>query len=757
MTDRSRAPLGVLLLLLVAATGCHRSPMTVAEYEKRGDSYLAQHQTAEAIIEYRNAVAIEPKSGRLRQKLGAAYLNNGDYGHAFGELVRAADLMPTDVDAQLKAGGVLLMVGHFDDAKSRADKVLAIDPKNVPAQVLKGNAMAAVNDLDGAISQIENAIRTDPSQSIGYSSLARLQEAKGDTHQAELTFEKAIQANPKSVDAHLALAGLYWATGRKADAESEIHGTLQIAPSNVAANRAAAMFYLGAGRNAEAEAPLKIVANGTPGPAGWLTLADYYIYVHREGEGEAILKRLAADPGSGWRATLQLASFDVQRGDRAGAATLVDNLLKRNPKLAEGLIAETRLKLLDGDVAAAMKAANAAVAAAPTSPQAKYVLGEALAANLQIDEAKAAYTEALRMNPRLAPADVQLGGFALNERRFSDAATFAESALNSVPDYSNALLLLARSEIGSGKPNLAEAPLKKLTSMEPDSAVVQAEVGRLRVAEGDRAGGRAAFERALATDPAQIVALTGLTNLDLAAKKPDVAKARIESSLAKAPSDVPLRILAAQAYAALGDVTDAEGSLKRAITLDSNSLQAYQLLASLYVKENRLADATSEFQAVVDRQPNAVGPRTAIGILLEMQNRPDDAKVAYQKTLTIDPKAAVAANNLAELYADRNGDLEMALQLAKTAKAVLPKVPQIDDTIGWIYLKKKMVPLAVESLQTCVSADPNNSLYLYHLGLAYAQGGQKDLARQTLQKALKNGSTFDGVDNARAVLKTLQG
>ena len=736
---------------------CHAGKATPAEYEKRGDAFMTQQQVAEAVIEYRNAKAGDPRSGVIRQKLAAAYARAGNSRAALGEWIDAADLLPSSVDAQIQAGRALLLSGQFDDAKGRADRALALDPKSIDAQILRGNALAALKDLDGAIAQVESAIRADPSRSVGYANLATLQYAKGNAVEAEAMFQKAIAAEPNSVAARLALANLYWASGRLPQAESTIRDALKIEPANVLANRALAVFCMSANRAAEAEAPLKILADKMPGAEGKLALADYYASVQRTNDAKTILDALVKNPASATDAKLRLATIGLTTGDRDGASRLVGQILKTDPKNSDALIANARLEILESKNADAVATARAAVASAPDSPQAQYALGQAFGANGQGDDAKHAYAEALRLNSRYAPASLELGRISLAEGRPKDAVTFAESALNSLPGYADAYLLLARAEIAAGQPRLAEEPLQALTAEFPNKPEVQAETGRLQLAEGDLAGGRASLERALAGNPVQLDALAGLTALDFRAKQTGAVRARLDAALEKAPKNVPLQVLASRAYIELGDNAGAERLLKEAIVNDANNLEAYDVLARLYVKERRLAEATTEFQALADRQPKAIAPRTAVAILMQLQNRWSEAQARYEEALAIDPRAAVAANNLAQIYADRNGNLDIALQLAKSAKAVLPTVSEIDDTLGYIYLKKNLLSLAVASLKECVAADPKNPLYQYHLALAYVQTGNKTEARDLLERALKTGTTFDGADNARTVLKSLKG
>ena len=143
-------------------------------------------------------------------------------------------------------------------------------------------------------------------------------------------------------------------------------------------------------------------------------------------------------------------------------------------------------------------------------------------------------------------------------------------------------------------------------------------------------------------------------------------------------------------------------------------------------------------------------------MIFEAQNKLDDATRRYQRILEIDPNAVVAANNLACLYVDKGEQIDLALQLAQRAKQVLPNDPRVNDTLGWIYYKKKLLPQAVAALEQSVQRDPSMSLHQYHLGMAYVQSGDWLRARRPLEKALLNPS-FVGVDEARRALSMIGG
>jgi tetratricopeptide (TPR) repeat protein len=177
----------------------------------------------------------------------------------------------------------------------------------------------------------------------------------------------------------------------------------------------------------------------------------------------------------------------------------------------------------------------------------------------------------------------------------------------------------------------------------------------------------------------------------------------------------------------------------------------------LYVSERRIDDAVVEFTILTQKQPNPVAAYTMLGMLLKAQNKLGPAQEKYQRALDLNPDAAVAANNLAWMYVETGGNLDVAMGLAKKAKAQLPDRADISDTLGWIYYKKGLYALAVPTLLESTGKDPQNPLYHYHLGAAYVAVGEKTKARQAFEAALGGGRRFSNSDDARRALEKLKG
>jgi tetratricopeptide (TPR) repeat protein len=747
-----------VVVACVGAASCSKDPdVAKREYMQSGDRYAAEQKHPEAAIEYRNAIQQDPSFGEARFKLAETNARLGDFRGAYNEYVRAADLMPTNADAQVKAAQILLLAQHFEDSKARAEKALAIDARHVDALIVKGHALAGLRDLDAAVAQIEEAIKQNPDRVASYSNLGTIETARGHQKEAEAAYLKAVATDPKSVASRLGLANFYWTAKRLDEAERALKDALAIDPKNLLTNKALGFLYVGTQRVAEAERYLKTAADVSTDGGARMTLADYYLASKRIPEAKRLLEEIAGDsPQFGSPAKLRLATLANQAGDRAAAAALVEEILAREPGDLNALLAKSELLLLDGKHDEALATSLRVVDADPQSARAQFQLGKIHAARRELTEAAAALTQAQKLQPSLLAAKIELSRVLLAQQKPDEAMIQLSEVLRTQPQDGDAQVLFARALMAKGNAAVAEPRMRQLAAEYPNSATVQAQLGRMQLMKGDLASARVTFERTLALDAANLDALGGLTSLDIRAKNTAAARARIDSRIATNRSNPDLHLLAARLYASIGDAPAAERSLREALALDSSRFEAYSMLGSLYASQRRLDDARAEFEKLAEARPSTgVGSYTLVGIIHELQNNRAAAKATYEKVMALDSRAAVAANNLAWLIAEANGDLDVALRLAQTAKAQLPERHEVNDTLGWIYYKRGLYTLAVPALVESVEAAPRNASNRYHLGMAYAKAGDNAKARESLQQALSLNPTLPEADEVKAVLASL--
>jgi tetratricopeptide (TPR) repeat protein len=743
--------------VLVLVGACSRDPHSaMLKYVKSGDEYMAAGKVPEAIVQYRNAIEKEPQAGDPHVKLAEAYVKNGDLAKGAQQYVRAADLVTTP-DVQLKAGSLMLLARRFDDAKVRAQKVLGSDPRNVEAQILLANSLAGLKDLDGAVSELQEAIQLHPEHSPTFSSLGQIELGRGHHAAAEAAFLRAVELAPQSAPARMALGGFYWATGRVALAEAELTHALKAEPANPLAHRAAAVFYLATNRRDRAEPHLRRVVELTKSADASLVLADYYVAMKNEAAAREVLQPLTQGPKSSTLASVRLAALDRFAGQSEEAYRKLDGVLKADPGNLQAQLLRGSFLLEDGKRDDALAIANAALEAHRDSVGAYALLGRVQSARRQPEAAIAAYQEIVRLNPLATDAKVALARLQLAFGRAESSVGMAEDALKAQPRNPDAQLVLVQALLVRGDLDRAAQELAGLKTRFPDSAAVRVQLGILAGRRRQPDEARAEFERALKLQPQSLEAIGGLVALDLSLRRVDEARKRVDE-LVNRPGVRPAALmLAARTYAGTGDLDTAERHLRQVLATDPSYLAAYGLLGQLYARQRKLDAAVAEFEALAQRQPKPVAALTMIGMIRESQGDRARAQQTFERVMQLDPEAAVAANNLAWIYSESGGNLDVALQLAQTAKRRLPETPEVNDTLGYIYYKKDLPALAIPPLQASVQKDPNNPLFHYHLGLAYRKAGNSVQARESLNRALMLKPDFSGAQDARNVLESLKG
>src|SRR6516165_10199815 len=131
------------LATALTAVSCRKNPaQTKAKAVESAEKYLAAGEFGKAIIEYKNALKMEPRSAELQYKLGQAYVANRQLHEAFLSSSKAIELGPDYVSARIAQGRLYLAANQPDEAMKNAQGVLAKNADNTDAQMLLADAYA---------------------------------------------------------------------------------------------------------------------------------------------------------------------------------------------------------------------------------------------------------------------------------------------------------------------------------------------------------------------------------------------------------------------------------------------------------------------------------------------------------------------------------------------------------------------------------------------------------------------------------------
>ena len=346
------------------------------KYLEKGDALFRQGRYAEAVLQFRNAVQIDPRLAQAHYELGRTYLRLGDGELAYREFLATAELEPKNIEAHLQLASLLVAGGHSQEARETVEHVLALEPRNARAHRILGTAYAAGHDLPHAIDEYRRAIDLDPAEVGAYADLGNADLATGKLVEAEEVFRKATGVDPKSSPAHIALGRFYFSQHKMAEAEAEMWAAAKLDPRSPVPRLQIEELYLEEHRPADAEricAELKSIA--PEDPQAYRALGLFYESTgQREKAVGEFRSLLASKPKDGWVKERLIGDLiDLNRLN--DAALLNREILKANPQDASALLAEGRILNGQHKYADSRTAFERAVESDPNSARAHYLLG----------------------------------------------------------------------------------------------------------------------------------------------------------------------------------------------------------------------------------------------------------------------------------------------------------------------------------------------------------------------------------------------
>lgn len=752
----------ILLSLLVVnfLSGCSiGSKGSKQRYLISGKKYLEKGKYNEALIQFKNALQMDPGYADAHYHLALTYLKLNYLENAYKELERVKELDPENLDARLRLGSFYLALGtrdktFFDQARQEAEFVLKKDSKNIDARILLGHSYAGLSDIERSISELKAAIDQDPKRIESYINLSAIQVASN-VNEAERTLKEALQLDQKSIKANLALATLYLAVKKLPEAEQYFKLAFEHNPTDGQSYLALVSFYITTKRLADAESCLLAAAKATPkNPEPVRTLASFYLATGASEKGLNLFYDLVKQDAHDLTSRKKLASalLDLNRLDQAEKQI---NALMDQQKDHDGSILKGRLLLQRHSFSEAVTEFKSALALAPSFAPAHRYLGEAHLLLGNVDQAKAELLASLEFDRNLLASRLLLAKVYGLEKRHDLALEQADTVLKFVPNNVEALLVKADCFMHEGKLKEAEALYRNVIVLAPDNPVAHHHLGATRALQGKEQEALQELEWVIARDADATDVMADMVLLYVKQKQNGPALARLDRQIQLANKKAPLYEMKAKIYLLDQKFDEAKSSLRQAIEADKNLLSAYLLLAGIYSINNQTEKALHELEEALRLKPDFVQALILRGMMLEAKKNYDQAANNYRAALEINSDLPIAANNLAWIYSEKGENLEVALNLAQKAKERLPENARVADTLGWIFYKKDILLLAIDQFKFSVAREPKNPVFHYHLGMALYKKGDRDLAKRELEAALRLGLSSAEASDARLALEAL--
>ncbi len=646
----ARALAAASLTAILALAGCNQE--SSESLLEQGKADLERQEPKTAIVRLKLALKGQPDSAEARYLLGRAMLEAGDPTAAAIELEKAltagydrnaalprlaraltlsgqarkltnlhgdVELQDARAQASYKAALAEAWAAQGEVVRTEAAVAAALKavPDYAPAQVIRARLMVARGDVDGGLALVDQLLAREPRLYEGWHLKGQiLAGVRRDETAATEAFRTALSIETAHLPSHMALFSLAMGRNDLAAAKAQVAALRESLPSHPQGLFAEAQIAFAEKDDKKLRENVQILLRGAPQHVGILQLAGAM-------EG------------------------------RAGALVVAEShfakALQIDPELPYARRNLARVYLLLGRTNRALETIHPRLEADPNDGEALAIAGEAL---LKLGNAKEA-EDLLRRAAALSPADARVrSGIALAQlergestQGFAALESIAKESADTVAD-----LALVSAHMKRREYDAALAAVDRLIAKQPGSASAYELRGQVLTTRRDLVGARQAFEKALAIDPRLFSVTASLAALDLAERKPEQARTRIEEAVKADPENHHARVVLATILGRTGaPYEQVRDTLLQAIKMAPSDPTPRLLLVQAAIGARRHKEAVTYAQEAMAVMPNDLDVLDALGRAQMHSGDSQQAIATFRRITGVDPNSARAHVRLADI------------------------------------------------------------------------------------------------------------
>jgi serine/threonine-protein kinase len=341
---------------LAAATSLR--PERPGPWRLLGLSLMKLGQNDEALGVFRRLVRQDPRDDVAHHDLGVLLWQKGDRKGAVMHGREAARLRPAVSVYHFQLGSYLQATGDLAGAVPEYEAAARLGPKDEPAQRLLGRALLAQGRRAEAVGPLRRAAQLEPKSVENWLTLGRVLRQLGRGGEADMAFRQAAKADPNHAATQVEVGRALLDAGKVNDALTALRQGLRKGVSSEGAYFVATALF----RKGSAAAAAYLEDRAEPGTA--LVGMGYAGMLLRAGRREdyhrccATLRRRFGRTASADEAFLTARSLALGGGDPAEAVRLAEQAVKATPTSPYYLNALALAHLRDGEVDQAVRRAQ---------------------------------------------------------------------------------------------------------------------------------------------------------------------------------------------------------------------------------------------------------------------------------------------------------------------------------------------------------------------------------------------------------------
>jgi tetratricopeptide (TPR) repeat protein len=597
-SDQYAVPSGLLLATAFMSINAHDDAVRVASH----------------------VLEIDPERAAALRILTQAHLAAGQKAEALVDAKRLAEMQPDDYQAAVLLGAVLADQGHLDEAETSYLKVKELGAKSGDPALAARGCLALADFFDSgrkdkarAQTEYEGCLAKYPTEPLALQLATQFYDKTGSPEQATELWKHAVAEAPENLSFRMMLADRMAADGKL----DEALGTLTEAAQQFGtpgAWQVLADFQRRHGHAQDAVKSLERAAELSGGGDDTLRFAqgDLYAELGQLDKADAIVASITEPTYK----ELLRGRLLLRKGDAKGALEAFDAGIRRWPNNASARYLAGVAARDAGDPDRAITELREAVRADAAASDAALTLaaiyldrgewaGASQLANLHLQKRDPSNVQAFRISVRAAAGAKQYDVArqmleSMKRVKGAEVATLQEQAAVEraakgpeaslsilegakvdLKDPANEELLRALVEdlIATKKTDVALARVDAAIAAHPEAPTLL-ELRGAALARAERnADAKVAFEKAVAADPRNVRALTGLATIEIASGNAPRALALLDQAIQLAPTDGAPLYLKAQLLLAQGKTDEAETQLRAVLRVSPANVGAQNDLA----------------------------------------------------------------------------------------------------------------------------------------------------------------------------------
>lgn len=752
-------------------------PENAEVHERIGDLYRAQSRFSEALGWYRQAYQLDPK--RVSAAMNEARLL------VFSDQARAAELVesalrdaPDVAIVHVTASQLALARGDTASALEAARRATELGPEDEAAWVQLGSVhQARIREsqqrrrrptpemFEAAIAAFERVDQMKGGHPRAQVERARTLGVWGRHEEAAAGYRAAIELSRSRGNAVDALAAALafddYARERRDNAlrREALRLAVAVRPDDLAAWERLARLVGGQRGHSADEVYRELLEARPEDPQAHVLFVSHLLREERDDEAVAHLERALDETGDDAVLWDQLLRVRIGQARYPEAREVLARMQRAFPDDRTTRAAEARLAIGEGRNEDGIRILRELVAEQEELEPlrllalAEHRRGENAEASRAMDRALALSPRPplalLRLDAQIKHASEDYGGVL---RDLQIVAGLGEP-LTAEEQVLGATSLYEMGRIAAGRAVFDEVLVA------PDAPAEAAlEFARLERTRDPRRAHEVLAD-AWSRSPRDHALLAALSRMDTASGQAPAALARIDGLLSSGQGSARTLLLRAELLRELGSFDAAEADVLRVFEVAPKLPGAADLLFEIYRAQGKLAEARRSFEQAQAAGVIHPGARLLLARLLLADGESERARDLLEQVLREQPGSIEARRDLAIVLATRGEDFERALALGREAEAQSEARPDTIDAVGFVHLRAGRADAALASFQhasreAARHPDGRAATYHYHEGLALRALGREGAALAAFRRSLRVGGDYPEAAAVRRELET---